>query len=81
MKAQRRTFTPEQKVAFLRLHLLENKPVSDNCEENGIAVNLFYKWQKEFFENGASGITGSSTTARPTNTTSRFPSLEFPDAR
>jgi transposase-like protein len=26
--------------------------VSDLCDEVGIAPNLFYRWQKEFFENG-----------------------------
>jgi transposase len=52
MSRIRRHFTPEPKVALLRLHLLEHKPVSDICEEHGLAVNLFYLWQKTFFENG-----------------------------
>jgi transposase len=56
MTRQRRTFTPEQKVALLRLHLLEKKPVSDICEEHGLNVNLFYLWQKLFFENGAAAF-------------------------
>lgn len=55
-KRIRRHFTPEQKVALLRLHLLEKKPVSDICQENGIAVNLFYLWQKQLFENGAAAF-------------------------
>ena len=56
MARQRRTFTPEQKVALLRLHLLEKKPVSDICEEHGLNVNLFYLWQKQFFENGTAAF-------------------------
>jgi transposase len=52
MTKQRRHFTPQEKVAVLRLHLLENVPVSDLCEQHGLAVNLFYRWQKEFFDNG-----------------------------
>jgi transposase len=56
MTRTRRTFTPEQKVALLRLHLLEKKPVSDICEEHGLNVNLFYLWQKLFFENGAAAF-------------------------
>ena len=32
MPRQRRHFAPEQKVALLRLHLLETKPVSDSCQ-------------------------------------------------
>jgi transposase-like protein len=56
MARQRRHFTPEQKVALLRLHLLEKKPVSDICQEHDLNVNLFYLWQKQFFENGAAAF-------------------------
>jgi transposase len=56
MTRQRRHFTAEQKVGFLRLHLLEKKPVSDLCEEHHLSVNLFYLWQKQFFENGTAAF-------------------------
>jgi transposase-like protein len=59
MTRQRRHFTPEQKVAILRAHLLEKIPVSDLCEQHGIAVNLFYNWQKQFFENGQAAFTAN----------------------
>jgi transposase len=59
MTRQRRHFTPEQKVAILRLHLLENMPVSDLCEQHQLSVNLFYLWQKQFFENGAAAFANS----------------------
>ena len=52
MNTPRRHFTPQEKVAILKRHLLEKVPVSDLCDEFGIAPNLFYRWQKEFFENG-----------------------------
>jgi len=52
MPRQRRHYTPEQKVALLRLHLLEKKPISDICQEHDLSVNLFYLWQKQFFDNG-----------------------------
>jgi transposase len=52
MSATRRYFSPEQKVAALRRHLLEKVPVSDLCDELQIAPSLFYLWQREFFENG-----------------------------
>ena len=56
MPRQRRHFTPEQKVALLRLHLLEKKPISDLCQEHDVSVNLFYLWQKQFFENGTAAF-------------------------
>jgi transposase-like protein len=56
MPRRRRHFTPEQKVALLRLHLLEKKPVSDICQEHDLSVTLFYLWQKQFFENGSAAF-------------------------
>ena len=52
----RRKFTPQEKVAILRQHLLEGKPVSDVCDSHGLKPSLFYRWQKEFFENGAAAF-------------------------
>ena len=59
MPRTRRHFSPEQKVALLRLHLLEKRPISDICEEYHLSVNLFYLWQKQFFENGAAAFANS----------------------
>ena len=53
---KRRTYTPDQKVAHLRRHLLEKVAVSDICEELSIHPTLFYNWQKQFFENGAAAF-------------------------
>jgi transposase len=50
-KKTRKRFTAQEKVAILRLHLLENTPVSDLCDQHGIHPTMFYRWQKEFFEN------------------------------
>jgi transposase len=52
MNKPRRHFSGLDKVAILRRHLLEQTPVSTLCDEFGIAPTLFYRWQKEFFENG-----------------------------
>ena len=56
MAKQRRRFTAEEKVAILRQHLLEKAPVSDVCDEYGLNPNVFYRWQKAFFENGAAAF-------------------------
>lgn len=53
MSDKRNHFSPEEKVAILKEHLLDKVPVSDICDKYGIHPNLFYKWQKDFFENGA----------------------------
>lgn len=51
--SKRKTFTPEQKVAVVRRHLLEGVPVSDLCNELEIQPTLYYNWQKQLFEQGA----------------------------
>src|SRR6266571_9496181 len=52
MNSERRHLTPQEKIAALKRHLLENVPVSEICDQLGIAPTLFYRWQKELFENG-----------------------------
>ena len=50
---QRRQFSAPQKVAILREHLVEKVPISDVCDRHGLNPTVFYRWQKQFFENGA----------------------------
>ncbi len=56
MAGRRRKFSAEDKVRILRRHLVDKVPVSDLCDEQGLHPTLFYKWQKEFFENGAAAF-------------------------
>jgi transposase-like protein len=55
-KKTRKRFAAEEKVAILRLHLLEHIPISDLCDQHGIHPTMFYRWQKELFENGAAAF-------------------------
>ncbi len=52
MKKQRKKYGPQEKVAILRRHLVEKVPVSKLCDELGLQPTVFYRWQKDFFENG-----------------------------
>jgi transposase len=56
MTVSRRHFTAQEKVAILRRHLLEKTPISDLCDQLGLNPTLFYRWQKEFFENGTAAF-------------------------
>ena len=56
MKKQRKQYAPEEKVAILRRHLLEQVPISELCDKHGLQPTVFYRWQKEFFENGAAAF-------------------------
>jgi transposase len=64
MRKERNHYTPEEKVAILRRHLLEQVPVSKLCEENGLQPTVFYRWQKELFENGAAAFQAKERPAR-----------------
>jgi transposase-like protein len=56
MKKDRKHYMAEEKVSILRRHLLDKVPVSELCEELGLQPTVFYRWQKEFFENGAAAF-------------------------
>src|SRR5213075_2627264 len=62
MKKQRKHYTPEEKVAVLRRHLLEKEAISKLCDELGLQPTVFYRWQKEFFENGAAAFQAKGRT-------------------
>ena len=49
----RRRLSPEQKIAILKAHLVDKKPISDLCDQHGIQPSQFYRWQQEFFERGS----------------------------
>jgi transposase-like protein len=61
-KKQRKHYTSEEKVAILRRHLLEKEPISKLCDELGLQPTVFYRWQKEFFENGTAAFEQKRTT-------------------
>ena len=53
---QRRHFTPLQKVAIVKRHLVDGIAVSDLCDEHQIQPTQFYQWQKQLFERGATAF-------------------------
>ena len=53
MRKKRHNYTPEEKVFILKRHLAEHVPVSDLCDEYQLQPKIFYRWHKQFFENGA----------------------------
>jgi len=50
---ERKNYTPEEKVAILKRHLVDKIPVSDLCDELELNLNVFYSWQRQLFENAA----------------------------
>lgn len=56
VNTRRRKFSGKEKLEFLKRHLQKKEAVSDICEENDLAPNQFYRWQKELFDNGAAAF-------------------------
>ena len=63
---ERRHFTPQQKVAIVKLHLVDGVPISDLCDRHQILPTQFYQWQKQLFENGATAFERKTKAWGPT---------------
>jgi transposase-like protein len=59
MRKPRKNYSPGEKLSVLRRHLVEGVPVSDLCDELQLNPNVFYGWQKQLFENGATAFQSS----------------------
>ena len=76
MSDRRRThYTADKKVAILREHLLDHVPVSQLCDQYHLQPTVFYRWQKQFFDNGALAFTGSSR-SRASDSATKIAALE-----
>ena len=55
--SKRRRFSPSEKTKAVKKCLVEKRPVSEVCEEEGIKPTHYYTWQKQLFENGEQAFT------------------------
>ena len=63
---ERRHFSPQQKVAIVKEHLVDGVPISDLCDEHHLQPAQFYLWQKQLFENGATAFERKTKASGPT---------------
>ncbi len=59
MTNQRKKYPPERKVEILREHLKNRMSVSEECEKYGVNPNMFYKWEKQLFEEAIETFSGA----------------------
>lgn len=52
MKKKRKNYTPTEKVAILKRHLVDKAAISDLCDEYNLQPTVFYRWQKSFSSTG-----------------------------
>jgi len=56
MRKNRKKYTAEEKVTILKEHLVNGVPVSDVCDQYHLHPSLFYRWQRQLFEQGAAAF-------------------------
>ena len=57
MRKKRGYYTADEKVNILRKHL-EKVPISNICDQYKLQPMVFYRWQRQFFEQGARTFDG-----------------------
>jgi transposase len=63
MRKPRKNYTPAEKVAVLRRHLIDKVAVSDLCDQHQLQPTIFYAWQRQLFENGAAAFERNTSPA------------------
>ena len=69
MQKSRKHYSSQEKLEILKLHLVDKMPISDVCDQYKILPTMFYKWQKQLFENGAAAF--EQVSKRTTNANER----------
>jgi len=64
MKKARKNYSPQEKVAILRTHLVEKVPVLQICAQFQLQPKIFYGWLKQFFDNGPAALERRPTTGK-----------------
>ena len=76
MRKKRKQYSAQQKVAILRKHLLDKVPVSELCDEYGLQPTVFYRWQKQLFEQAAESCFQQSRSSESTRLKRQITELE-----
>ena len=56
MKKERKNYSPQEKVAILRRHLLDKVPASLLCDQFQLQNKIFYGWLKQLSDNGSTAL-------------------------
>jgi transposase-like protein/transposase len=56
VRKTRKSYSPQEKMAILRRHLVDKVSVLRLCTEFQLQPNVFYRWLKQLFDNGAAAL-------------------------
>ena len=65
MRKARKNYSPQEKVAILRRHLLDKVSVLRLCTQFQLQPTVFYRWLKQLFDNGAAALRRQITAGNP----------------
>src|SRR5215467_4680185 len=80
-KRTRRRYTPEQKAALVRQHVVDKKPVSEICSAAQLQPSVFYKWERDLLEAAPSVFAGHRAPSREQELEAQVAALEAKLAR
>ena len=80
-KRMRRRYTPEQKAALVRQHVVDKKPVSEICSAAQLQPSVFYKWERDLLEAAPSVFAGHRAPSREQELEAKIAALEVKLAR
>ena len=80
-KRTRRRYTPEQKAALVRQHVVDKKPVSEICSAAQLQPSVFYKWERDLLEAAPSVFAGHRAPSREQELEAKIAALEGKLAR
>jgi len=75
-KRERRHFTPEQKAALLRRHLVDKVLVSDICNQEKIQPSVFYHWLRQLLENAQAALAAPRASSQEKQLADKVTALE-----
>ncbi len=64
MRKARKNYSPQEKMAILRRHLLDKVSILHLCAEFQLQPTVFYRWLKQFFDNGAAALRRKPTAGK-----------------
>jgi transposase-like protein len=68
MNKIRNTYSPEEKAAIVRRHLIDKVSVPQLCQELHLGPAVFYRWLKQLFDNAHVALGRKSTAVKGTDT-------------
>lgn len=63
-KRTRRLYTPEEKAALVRQHVVDKKPVAEICSAAQLQPSVFYKWERDMLEAARAVFAGHRASVR-----------------